>query len=272
MSDPKNLMVFPDPDALAISAAEFIVRAARDAIDQRGRFTLALAGGSTPEKTYRRLASSEMAGKIDWSKSYLFMGDERFVPAADPASNFGMAQRSLLNHVPVPKGNVFPVPTESRAVSVAAQQYHQTLARFFGQVGDTAPPRFDLILLGLGDDGHIASLFPGMPSLVVDDCWVTWSPPGTLPPPVDRVTMTFPVLNHARSVLFLVAGDKKSDVLHEILEGHPSVQKPPAAGIRPVAGTVTWLLDKAAASNINSATDATLINTDAGQKTDNPHG
>jgi 6-phosphogluconolactonase len=248
MFDPNNLIICPDVDSLAVRAANMIVSVAREAIAQRGRFTLVLAGGSTPEKTYQRLATSETAAQIDWSKTWLFFGDERFVPADNPASNFGMVQRSLLRHGRVPLENVFPIPTECPSAGQAARQYGEEIARFFGQAADTArPPSFDLIILGLGDDGHTASLFPGMPALEVDDAWLTSSPPGVLPPPVDRVTMTFPILNQARHVSFLVAGEKKAPVLQEILEGEPPVTKYPAAGIRPLAGKAGWLIDEGAA-------------------------
>ena len=249
-----NLIICHDADALAVRAAEMIVRSAREAVEQRRQFTLVLSGGSTPEKTNRRLAGSETAATIDWSKTWLFFGDERFVPYDDPANNFGMVQRSLLDHVPVPKENVFPVPSACRSADNAAQQYGQTIARFFGQAAQTAPPpSFDLILLGLGDDAHTASLFPGMPALEVKDSWVTASPPGTLPPPVERITLTFPILNRARQVLFLVAGEKKAEVLREILESQPSVTKAPAAGVRPESGTVTWLVDGGAAKLLTPA-------------------
>lgn len=252
-----NLSICPDPDALALRAADLIVRSAIEAIEQRGRFTLVLAGGATPEKTYRRLAGSENAQKIDWSRIFVFLGDERFVPPNDPVSNFGMVQRSLLDHVPVPKANVFPISTDCQSADKAAQQYGQMLARFFAQTLETAAPSsFDLILLGLGDDGHTASLFPGMPALEVNDAWVTWSPSGTLPPPVDRVTLTFPIINQARRVLFLVAGEKKAHVLHEILDSEPLFTKYPAAGVRPTAGSVTWLVDEMAAKLLTRHRDS----------------
>lgn len=261
MSNSKDLIVCSDADALAVRAAELIVRLAQQAIAQRGRFTLVLAGGSTPEKTYQCLANSETAAKIDWSKTFLFFGDERFVPADDFASNFGMVQRALLCRGHAPMENVFPVPTACEMAEIAAYEYGEQIAQFFGQTVRTAPPpSFDLVLLGLGDDGHTASLFPDMPALEVRDAWVTSSPPGRLPPPVERVTLTFPILNQARHVLFLVAGEKKASVLHEILESEPPVKKYPAAGIQPAGGTLTWLVDEAAANLLtpsNSTTDET---------------
>jgi 6-phosphogluconolactonase len=166
--------VIPDADLLAATAADRIARAARESIDRYGRFTLVLAGGSTPEKTYERLASPEPNAVIDWSHTYLLFGDERFVPPEDPASNFGMVRRTLLGHVPIPAVQVFPMTTSAPSVREAAEQYARDLAQFCGgKAHSWPPPRFDLVLLGLGDDGHTASLFPGMPALNEAEKWVT---------------------------------------------------------------------------------------------------
>ena len=246
-----KLQICKNADALAARAADVIVAAARQAIAERGRFTLVLSGGSTPEKTYRLLAARERSAQIDWARTFLFFGDERCVPPEDPASNFGMARRSLLDSVQVPQSNVFPTPTVGVSPAAGAAAYGHTMAQFFAIEPDTfPPPRFDLVLLGLGDDGHTASLFPGKPAVHVADQWVTWSPPGVLPPPVDRITLTFPVLNAARQVVFLVAGEKKAQVLREVLEDNPPADKYPAAGVRPVKGTLTWLIDELAASKL----------------------
>jgi 6-phosphogluconolactonase len=239
--------VCPDADALALRAAEAIVEAAAAAVHERGRFTLALAGGSTPEKTYGLLAQPRLAALVDWAKAFLFLGDERFVPPDDPRSNYGMAKRSLLDRVPVPPGQVFPIPTDVADAATAAAAYARTLATAFGVPPDGLPPRFDLILLGLGDDAHTASLFPSKPAVNETRAWVTASPPGVLPPPVDRVTLTFPALNAARAVLFLVAGDKKAAVVKEVIESPPDPMTRPASAVRPTDGTVTWLLDEPAA-------------------------
>jgi 6-phosphogluconolactonase len=244
-----RLVICSNLEALAQAAADFVVGCAREAIHERGRFVLALAGGSTPERMYDTLAWPDRAAGIDWPTTYVFMGDERMVPPDDPRSNYGMARRSLLAGVPLPPQNVFPIPTQGLTAAEAAAGYAVTLARFFGaDAGGPSPPRFDLILLGLGEDGHTASLFPGAAALGMEDAWVTWSPPGTLPPPVDRVTMTYPVFNTARHVAFLAAGAKKAAVLRDLLEGHVTREKCPAAGIRPADGTVTWFVDGDAAS------------------------
>jgi 6-phosphogluconolactonase len=242
MSAP-NVEVFNGPDDLAGRAAGLIRAAAAVAVGERGRFTLALAGGSTPEKAYRLLAADDGAR---WDRTLLFFGDERFVPADDPRSNLAMVRRSLLTG-PVTAARVFPVPTARPSAADAARAYAATLAAELGVPPDGPPPRFDMVLLGLGDDGHTASLFPGQPALSERDAWVVSSPPGVLPPPVDRVTFTFPTLNAARAVLFLVAGANKAEALRDVLEGGADRERRPAAGVRPTAGSVTWLIDEAAA-------------------------
>jgi len=243
-----DLTICPDADALATRAATLIVDASLEAIRERGRFAIVLSGGSTPEKTYDQLARPESRDAIDWSRTYLFVGDERFVAADDPSNNFAMIRRSLIERVPVPPANVLPIGTAYPSVAVSAAAYNRTLEQFFKLPAESPPPRFDLVLLGLGDDGHTASLFPGKPALEVAEAWVTSSPPGVLPPPVDRITLTFPILNRARQVLFLVAGAKKANVVRRILRESPPRDEMPAAGIVPDEGRVTWLLDTGAAS------------------------
>jgi 6-phosphogluconolactonase len=240
-------------DQLAARAADRIISAAGDAIRARGRFTLALSGGSTPEKTYGLLASPERSTKLDWSRIYLFFGDDRFVPHDDPRSNCEMATRSLLSKAPIEANHVFKIPTDAASPAEAATKYAQTLATFFGVPADGPLPAFDLILLGLGDDGHTASLFPGKPALDEKKAWLAASPPGVLPPPVDRVTFTFPMLNAARAVLFLVGGAGKATVVKSVLEGGATPDKAPAAGVRPTNGKLTWMLDEAAAAQLSGA-------------------
>ena len=246
-----NIHIDKDADALAAQAADRIIAAARAAIKARGRFTIALAGGKTPKATYTLLAQPERAGQVDWKNTFVFFGDERFGPADGPDSNYGMARQALLDHVPIPPGNVFPMPTESGADEAAAEQYIQTLADFFGVPPRGLPPSLDLILLGLGDDGHTASLFPGAPALAITDAWVAATPPGTLPPPVDRLTFTFPLLNAARQAAFLVSGEAKAGIVREVLEGGRPREVHPSAGVQPADGAVTWLLDEAAASRLS---------------------
>lgn len=242
----RSIEIMSDPDELARRAVEITVEAAVAAIAEHGRFALALTGGSTPEKTYTLLASPENAGRIDWSRTFLFLTDERDVPVDAPSSNFGMARRTLIDRIEIPSQNVFPMVVTPGDPLMSAQSYDYVLRNFFGPVD----PRFDLIHLGMGDDGHTASLFPGKPSLGVLDRWVVSSPPGVLPPPVDRVTMTLPVLNAAARVTFFVTGDKKAQTVHEVLDLGSPVDKHPSAGVNPSNGSVIWVLDGAAASKL----------------------
>ncbi len=180
-------------------------------------------------------------------RTYLFFGDERFVSPEDPRSNYGMVRRNLLARISIPPSNVYPVPADQPSAAAAAAAYAQTLAEFFHQSDPSVPPRFDLIFLGLGSDGHTASLFPFAEALEVTDAWTACTPPGTTPPPVDRITLTYPVLNAARQIVFLVEGRNKAVALRDILEGQAPREDRPAAGVQPVDGTVTWLIDKEAA-------------------------
>jgi 6-phosphogluconolactonase len=247
MTDVKVYLTLPDFYA---AAADFIIAAAEKAIKERGRFTIALSGGSTPERVHELLAKPERAQRIDWNRTFVFIGDERFVPPSDKDSNFGMACRSLLDHVPIPAANLHPVPTELDSPEAAAVAYAQTLAEFFQLPLNGTPPQLDVNILGLGDDGHTASLFPGKPTLQVTDRWVVSSPPGTLPPPIDRVTLTFPVLNAAREILMLVTGEKKAATVQDVLENHPDRNKRPSVAIVPSHGTLIWMLDSGAASKL----------------------
>ena len=180
------------------------------------------------------------------------MGDERFLPFEDPRSNFGMARRSLIEHVPIPTGNVFPIPTWRATPSDAAAAYSFTLTSILSPPGQTqGPPVLDLILLGLGDDGHTASLFPGKPTVTVTDQWVVASPPGVLPPPVDRVTLTFPVINTAHQAAFLIAGGGKAGIVRDLIEGKPDPNQYP--GRRRATGE--WPAHLAARSGSGRAVD-----------------
>ncbi len=237
--------VLDDAAAMAARAFDVLTEAAREAIAARGKFSLALTGGSGPKGLYERLAKEP--GSVDWANTSVFLGDERFVPYDDKDSNFGMCKKLLLSHVPVPTDNVFPVPTDTGTIEKAAADYSATLTGILTPAAGQ-PPVLDLVLLGMGDDGHCASLFPGKPTLEITDAWTTGSTPGTLPPPVDRVTVTFPVLNAARNVLFLVPGESKAKAVHSIFEGDPPKEVHPSAAVQPTNGTLLWLLDKPAAS------------------------
>lgn len=238
-----TVILVKDADTLAEDAATLFEAIVDAAIHDRQRAVVALSGGSTPEKMLGILAG----GPVNWAQTFLFFGDERFVPLEDPVSNYGMANRTLLAPAAVPADHVFPVPVGAASAAKAAVEYEAILELELGAV-----PSFDLILLGLGDDGHTASLFPGAAALGVTDHMVTWSPPGTLPPPVDRVTFTYPLINAAKKVVFLVSGAKKAVALRAVLEENPPCDVRPAACVR--ATEVLWLLDEDAASLLSPST------------------
>jgi 6-phosphogluconolactonase len=251
MSKPQ-ISIWETVDLLAHGAAKLVARLGGEAIAQRGRYRIAVAGGSTPERTYALLADRAAGIVVDWPRTDVFFSDERFVPTDDPRSNYGMAKRCLLGRIAIPAGNVFRIPTERTTAAGAAADYAATLAQVFELPPKGPPPRFDLILLGLGDDGHTASLFPGAATLQETQAWVTSGPPGVLPPPVERITFTYPILNAARHVAFLVAGAAKAGVVREVLAGKTQPAVHPAIGVCPTDGTLTWMIDAAAAALLPS--------------------
>lgn len=233
-----NTLVYENPQQLAEAAArDFAERAERE-ISARGRFAVALAGGSTPKATYEILARDH-AEDVDWKNVHIFIGDERTVPPEHEDSNYRMANEALLGHVPVAsihrmRGELDPVE--------AAKSYEEDLRFFF----DEDPPVFDLIHLGIGEDGHTASLFPRTQALDATDRLVVSNPVEKLD--TVRLTLTRPVINAAKSVVFLVAGESKAEALKEILEGDADPRDYPSKFIQPQSGGPTWMLDRAAAS------------------------
>jgi 6-phosphogluconolactonase len=239
-----NLLVHENPDELAeVAAREFATRA-EGAINALGRFAVVLAGGSTPNATYEALAR-DYSGELDWGSVHVFFGDERSVPPDHEDSNYRMAHEVLLSRVPV--GSVHRMRGELPPAEAAAA-YEEELREFFGPEG---VPAFDLILLGLGEDGHTASLFPETSALDVTDRWVVANP--VLKLEATRLTLTVPAINAARAVTFLVAGEGKAEALKEILEGETDPRAYPAKFIRPESGDLTWMVDRAAASLMDRA-------------------
>jgi 6-phosphogluconolactonase len=233
-----NLLVHETPQELAQAAARDFATKAEAAIGERGRFAVALAGGSTPRATYEVLAN-DYAGALDWSKVHVFFGDERTVPPNHEDSNYRMAHETLLSRVPV--GSVHRMRGELPPAEAAAA-YEEELRGFFGTSDE--PPSLDLILLGIGEDGHTASLFPETSALEVQDRWVVANP--VLKLETTRLTLTVPVINSARSVNFLVAGESKAEALKQILKGDADPRQYPAKLVRPAGGPV-WMVDQAAA-------------------------
>ena len=244
-----DIKILPNNTALAQAAAQEFHRAAEAAIQEHGRFSIALSGGNTPRTVYSLLASEHQ--QLPWDRIHIFFGDERHVPPDHPDSNFRMATESLLSKVPIPEQNIHRIHAELDAEAAAAE-YEQQLVNFF-HLGNQEMPRFDLIFLGIGEDGHTASLFPGSKALsemsrrVVAN-WVEKFK-------TFRITLTFPVLNHAAEVVFLVSGADKGKILSEVLR--PGAPNYPAQTIQPEDGRLLWLVDEDAGSLLRLAAPPT---------------
>jgi 6-phosphogluconolactonase len=236
-----DVRVFADVNELSLRAAEAVVRIINESVQANGTCSLALSGGSTPRTLYR-LLSSQFRDQIPWTKVHVFWGDERYVPPGDPQSNYRMAKETLLDRVASPAGNVHPMPTGVPDPDVAARDYEKTLRNYFSRNW----PHFDLVLLGLGDEGHTASLFPGSPALEETRRWVVAVKAPSEPPL--RLTLTLPALIEAANIYFLVAGPNKAQALYHVLTGSPDPKSYPASGIRRAGGTVIWWVDREAAA------------------------
>ena len=223
--------------ALDEAATQRFVAAAVDAVVARGRFDVALSGGSTPLGLYRRLATPPWRERVPWRRTHVWWGDERAVRPDDPDSNFGRAREALLAHVPLPAENVHRMRGEDRPLDAAARAYEAALR---GALVDAAGA-LDLVLLGMGGDGHTASLFPGAAALAERERWVVAASAPAGVTPAERLTLTFPALNAARGVLFLVAGVDKAAVLEAVLDDPAAGDRYPAARVRP-RGSLTWLV------------------------------
>ena len=241
-----EVKVWPDALQLFRAAADEFTRVAREAIAARGRFSVALAGGNTPRGAYALLAEDDPRARLPWDKAHFFFGDERHVPPSHPDSNYRMAQESLFSRIAVPERNIHRIEGELKAEE-AADGYQQILRSFFTlKPGEL--PRFDLVLLGMGPDGHTASLFPGSAALAETSRLVAanWVEKFN----AFRITLTFPVLNHAAEVLFLVSGTDKAGMLRNVLQGDPAASTYPAQRVRPQSGRLLWYADQAAAARL----------------------
>lgn len=243
MSSESEIRVLNTPQELFQAAAAEFVGLAEQAIQDHGRFTVALSGGSTPRSLYSLLAS-EVVPTMRWERMYFFFSDERFVPADDRDSNFRMANESLLAKVPVPKENIFRVPTEIGSAEDAASAYEKKLRDVFN-VGPAEVPRFDLILLGMGPDGHTASLFPGTAALSETNRLVVANRVEKFK--TYRITFTLPLLNNAETVMFMVSGGEKAAPIRKVLREGADL---PAARVQPTHGKLIWMLDRAAAGEL----------------------
>jgi len=230
------LQIFDDLQQLSRGTAELICDACQRNISEKGNFTLVLSGGETPRTMYEMLAGNFFRNLIDWKRVKIFFGDERYVPHDDVRSNFRMVNETLLNHVPVPRENIFPVPTGSTPEQDALA-YEEMLKKNFS----TPFPQFDLILLGLGENGHTASLFPNTNILNEETRWV--KEVFVEEQKSFRITLTAPAINASKQIVFLVSGKNKSQTLHDVLNGKQDPQKLPAQLIQ---GEIIWMADRSA--------------------------
>ena len=242
-----NMIVkkFDNQTAISHAAAELFVQTANLAIKEKGRFTVSLTGGSSPAQLYDILAQEPYVSQVSWEKVLVFWGDERWVPLGDPRSNARMAFETLLKHVPIPEDQVFPMWGQGKDPKAFAEEYERQLKAILGEAG-----RFDLILLGMGDDGHTASLFPETEVLEERERWVAAY--YLEPQQMYRITLTAPLINRAKHIAFLVFGENKGAALREVLEGVRNYHQYPAQLIEPIeGGEVHWFVDKAAASKLS---------------------
>ena len=244
-SPASQVRIVPDLDALSREAADEFVKLVQQQAQGSRRFSVALTGGSTPRQLYSLLASEPYRNRIPWECVHVFWGDERCVAPDHPDSNFRMAHEVLLSRVPIPPENIHRVPAEEGDPASVATTYERTVRTFF-QLREGALPEFDLVLLGLGEDGHTASLFPRSAALQERQHLVTATTGGV--PHLPRVTLTIPVLNYARRLLWLVTGAQKAAVVQAVLEGVEQSEDLPARLVHPRQGASLWLLDQAAAA------------------------
>jgi len=238
-----EIKISPDKNKLMQESAAYIAVLIKKSIKEKDRCTFVLSGGSTPKSLYETLASEKYRETIEWSKVYLFWGDERCVPPDHPDSNYRMVKEALIDHIDIPQRNVFRIPAEQEP-GEAAREYEETIKKNVG--GSMQFPVFDIILLGIGEDGHTASLFPGTTAIDEKERWVT----GVYVPQLNthRITLTLPVINNGRDVIFLVAGESKADVVRKIINGKGLPY--PAAHINPVQGKLVYLIDEAIGARI----------------------
>jgi 6-phosphogluconolactonase len=236
----QEVLIYPDRQALVAAAFDLMVARIRTAIDERQRCTIALSGGSTPQPLYAALAQAD----LPWDRIEIYWGDERYVPANHPDSNYGMTKRIWLDVAPIPAANIHPMPTDFADPQQAAAEYERQILADFGLEAGSIPI-FDIILLGMGDDGHTASLFPHTAALSVRDRSITVGDKDGQP----RITFTYPLIDASRSTIFLISGASKQTALAEIFAPTGDVDTYPARGIQP-QGELLWLLDADAGKNL----------------------
>lgn len=246
---PPSIIGFPDAEAVARHATSRFVRLAKQAIWDRGVFQVALAGGSTPRRTYELLATPAVARKVEWNSVQIYFGDERAVEPDHPDSNFHTAHVALLDGIGLHSSQVHRLAGERGDLARSARDYEEQLSRSFAVKRGQGFPRFDLIMLGMGKDGHTASLFPFTEALNEREAWVVRNEVPQLN--TERLTLTAPVINAARHVMFLVAGEDKAEALERVLEGPQNPVEFPSQMIAPLDGDLWWLVDEAAAGHLS---------------------
>ncbi len=246
MANPR-VFVHPDLDGLSRAAAESFVETANRRVAESGKFFAALSGGSTPRRLYQMMAAPAFASRVDGSSIHLFQVDERCVPPDHASSNFTMIREAWLAPASTPSENFHRIEGEANDPAEASRRYAGAIERVIsGREGNS--PRFDLIFLGMGADGHVASLFPGSAALAETTSWVAVSEPG--PERLRRITLTLPVLNAAARIVFLVSGGEKAEALARALEGRRGDGLLPVQSVQPTSGQVTWFVDSAAACKL----------------------
>ena len=252
MTMPSTIHVSQAKTDISGALASKVAELAEQAIREHRRFTVALSGGSLMDILCPALVSDPLRSRIDWTAWEVFWADERCVPLENPESNFAAAKMLLFDHVSIPREQIHALE-DSLEPAAAASAYQARLKEFF-QPEASQLPRFDLILLGMGQDGHTASLFPGHELLHEEQKWVAPIFDAPKPPP-QRITLTLPVINHAREVIFVVAGEGKAQPLQAVFDVQSSDHRPPAALVNPTRGNVTWFVDSAAAKNLTLLPD-----------------
>ncbi|HEX8709992.1 MAG TPA: 6-phosphogluconolactonase [Pyrinomonadaceae bacterium] len=239
-----RVLIFDDAAEVARAVAERFVAVAQAASASSGRFSVALAGGTTPKRVYELLASEELRSRVDWQKAHIFFGDERCVPPDHAESNYRMASEALLSHLDTPAQNIHRMRGEGDALANARLYEDEMRAYFDG----AAWPRLDLVLLGLGEDGHTASLFPATAALGEQQSWVAANWVEQLK--AFRLTLTVPAINHAAHIVFMVVGAGKAERLAAVLQEEPEERRLPSQLIRPLDGSLEWYVDRAASARL----------------------
>ena len=241
-----KLHIFDDKETMSEQLASWIERLVQDTLKKQDLFTLVLSGGGTPKLLFQKLASDKFKNKIDWKRIHIFWGDERVVPFEDDRNNAKMAYDILINHIDIPPEQVHIMRTDIEP-ELAAEKYEKVLHQYF----DNTPNSFDLVLLGMGDDGHTLSLFPGSPIIEEHEHWV--NSVYNEQQKMYRVTLMPVIVNKASNIAFMVDGAKKANVLQQVIEGPYTPRELPAQIIKPVKGQLSWFLDKAAAKELNQS-------------------